>query len=136
MPASKTPKPRAPRPRLSISEKRRVVELALQGGASLRAIARQHGISNNTLHRWVGLHRAGKLEVERVYSATGASKTTFLPVTLGSAVRSLQSPRALPTSPGEVDVVELTIASGGVLRIETSALSIDLIRALVAELRR
>jgi transposase len=37
------------RQRLSLAEKRRIVEQALEPGASVAAIARQHGINDNLI---------------------------------------------------------------------------------------
>lgn len=122
---------------MPISEKRRIVERILREGTAISALAREYGVNRHTLYHWQALYRAGKLETEPIsMSRASASSTTFLPVTIGSAARSSGSPRGLTAIAGEVSVVELTISSGALLRIEASALSIDLIRALIAELRR
>ena len=47
--------------RLSLAEKRRIVEQALEPGASVAAIARQHGINDNLIFNWRKLYLAGRM---------------------------------------------------------------------------
>jgi transposase len=49
------------RQRRSIAEKRRIVELAMQPGASVAAVGRQHGVNANLVHYWRNLYRQGRL---------------------------------------------------------------------------
>jgi transposase len=70
------------RQRRSIAEKRRIVELAMQPGASIARIAREHGVNANMVHYWRKLYREGRL---------GQNKTDsirLLPVAVGEAVAS------------------------------------------------
>ncbi len=127
MAGSKAQNRRSPRTRLPVSEKRRIVELTLREGASVRAIAREHGVNRNSLYQWQALYRAGKLGAQPVPSAT------FLPVTV---VPIGPAPRDASRSSSASGVVHLMLASGATLRIETDALDAGLICALVAELRR
>ncbi|HEY9084924.1 MAG TPA: transposase [Candidatus Tyrphobacter sp.] len=64
MPGSKAPKQRAPRRRWPIAEKRRIVELTLRDGASIRAVAREQGVHPTSLCHWKVLYRAGKLNAQ------------------------------------------------------------------------
>lgn len=137
MAASKAPKQRLPYRRIPLAEKRRIVELTLREGASISAVAREYGVNRHSLYQWQALYRAGKLDAQpSSASRADASGAMFLPVTIATAVRPARSARSFRADAGGMNVVELTISSGAVLRIETSALSIDLIRALIAELRR
>lgn len=122
MAASRTRNPRPAHPHLPTAEKRRIVELTLREGASLRAVAHDHGISRNSLRRWQALYHAGKL-VPSV--RIGAPIPGFVPVTLAPSAEARRK-----------SVVELGFSSGSTLRIETDALDADLIRAVVAALRR
>lgn len=132
---SKTSYQRAPRRRLPLSEKRRIVELTLREGASIRAIAHEHGISRNSLRRWQMLYRSGKLGARPVSRArAGRSSATFLPVTIAPAVP--RSARAVARDASAANVVQVMFASGATLRIETAALDAELICALAAELQR
>jgi transposase len=49
------------RQRRSIAEKRRIVELAMQPGASIARVAREHGVNSNMVHYWRNLYRQGRL---------------------------------------------------------------------------
>jgi transposase-like protein len=44
------------------AEKRRIVQLTLVEGASVVAIAHEHGVHPNSLGQWKALYRAGKLD--------------------------------------------------------------------------
>jgi transposase-like protein len=135
MTGSKVGKQRVRRRRLPLSEKRRIVELTLGKGASIRAIAREQGVNRNSLYQWQALYRAGKLTVEGAPRAhVKAASATFLPVTIAPAPRALQ-----PVSGGRssgVSIVQLTLGSGATLRIEAGALDAGFVCALIAELRR
>ena len=135
MAASHAPSQRTPHRRLPLSEKRRLAELTLRPGASVLAIAREHGVSRNSLYHWQALYRAGKLNAESTpRTRSAASSATFLPVTIAAAGRAPHSPAGAPSS--ALSVVQLTLASGATLRIEAGGLDAGLICALVAELRR
>ena len=49
------------RQRRSIAEKRRIVELAMQPGASIARVAREHSVNANMVHYWRNLYRQGRL---------------------------------------------------------------------------
>jgi transposase len=51
----------AKRQRRSIAEKRRIVELAMQPGASIARIAREHGVNANMVHYWRKLYHQDQL---------------------------------------------------------------------------
>ena len=130
--AAKKQRQRAPRHHRPPAEKRRMVELTLRAGASLRAIAREHGVHPNSLRRWKTLYRAGVLEVQSTPRVEAPpAKATFVPVSL------VQQPCPCVLIAGacgaERSVVQLTLSSGATLRIETGALDAALVCALVAD---
>ncbi len=134
MPGSKTSNQRGSRRRLPLSEKRRIVELTLHDGASLRSVAREQGVNRNSLYQWQALYRAGKLNAARTPRARAvAPRATFLPVTIAAAGRALRPPG---TQSSAWSIVQLMLASGASMRIETGPLDAGLICALVAELRQ
>ena len=49
------------RRRRSLTEKRRIVEQALEPGACVAEIARQHGINDNLIFNWRKLYLSGRL---------------------------------------------------------------------------
>ena len=76
------------RQRLSLAEKRRIVEQALEPGASVAAIARQHGINDNLIFNWRKLYLAGRM------GEVGLNGGQLLPVKIAdrhSAARGLAS---------------------------------------------
>lgn len=134
MAALKSSNRRAPRLRLPPAEKRRIVELTLEEGASVRAIAREHGVNRNSLYQWQTLYRAGKLGAQPRARAGAPTAAAFLPVTIAPIVR-------MRRAGGDADaqgssVIQLMLASGATLRIETVAVDAGLIGVLMAELRR
>jgi transposase-like protein len=139
MAATKAPKPRAPRRHWPPAEKRRIVELTLRAGASLGAIAHDHGVHPNSLGQWKALYRAGKLDAQ-VKSAPRLSsaepRPTFVPVSLVPAMRRPQPAARPDATAGRTGIVQLVLASGATLRVETDALDAALVCALVAELQR
>lgn len=135
MPASKASKQHGPRRRIPLSEKRRLVELTLHDGASIRSVAREQGVNRNSLYQWLALYRAGKLNAEPAPHARAvASRATFLPVTIAAAGRAPQAASSMSSSASSI--VQLMLASGATMRIETGPLDAGLICALVAELRQ
>ncbi len=64
------------RQRRSIAEKRRIVELAMQPGASVARVAREHGVNANMVHYWRKLYRQGRLGENK------ANSVRLLPVSV------------------------------------------------------
>ena len=56
------------RQRRSIAGKRKIVELAMQPGASVARVAREHGVNANMVHYWRNLYRQGRLAGEQTDS--------------------------------------------------------------------
>lgn len=139
MAATESPTQRVPRSRWPAAEKRRIVELAQRPGASVPAIAREHNVNPNCLYRWMRLYRARKLDAQvkaapRVASLGASAR--FVPVNVVRAMRS-PHPAAQPdAAAARSGIVQLVLASGATLRIETGALDTALVCAIVAELRR
>ena len=139
MAATESPTQRVPRSRWPAAEKRRIVELAQRPGASVPAIAREHNVNPNCLYRWMRLYRARKLDAQgkaapRVASLGASAR--FVPVNVVRAMRS-PHPAAQPdAAAARSGIVQLVLASGATLRIESGALDAALVCALVAELRR
>src|ERR1035438_3037782 len=98
MAATTAPKARAQRRSWPLAEKRRIVELSLGAGATVLAIAREHGVRTASLHRWMSLYRAGKLDAQvrsGPHVVGPAVSAPFVPVRLVSEVRGTQ-PAARP----------------------------------------
>jgi transposase len=138
--AARAPKQRAPHRRRPLAEKRRLVELTLQPGSSLGAIAREHGVYPNSLRQWKALYLAGKLEAQPQPTSSldvdaPAASAKFLPVSLIRPVPKQPETRPAARACGN-SVVQLVLASGASLSIETNAIDAAFVCALLAELRR
>jgi len=123
---------KVPRRHHPLSEKRRIVELALREGSSFAAIAREQGVHPNSLRRWNALYRVGKLSAVSAPATrtAGATSSMFVPVTITPGA---QLARDLGESPS---LVQITLSCGSTLRIESGALDGGLVCALVAQLQR
>jgi transposase len=82
----------AKRQRRSIAEKRRIVELVMQPGASIARVAREHGVNANMVHYWRKLYREGRLGENK------ADSVHLLPVAVSEAVPTPVVPPAMPLS--------------------------------------
>ncbi len=139
MAATPAPKQRATRRRLSPAEKRRIVELTLVEGASLPAIAREHGVHPNSLGQWKSRYLAGQLDTPHNPAArvrSTVASAMFVPVSVVAEVRRAQSAASCDSAIARSAVMQLVLASGTTLRIETSALDAAFVCAVVAELQR
>ena len=122
---------RAARRRWTTEEKRCIVELALKGGRSSRALAREHGVHANSLCQWKVLYHAGKLDAPGRAGSSPGVRATLVPVSVPPEPEGSNEGDARRRS-----VVELRLVSGAIVRIESHAIDASLIRALIAELRR
>lgn len=136
MVGARAPKQSRPRRRLPIAEKRRIVELTLQPGTSIHAVAREQGVNRSSLYQWQARYRSGKLEIQpSAASRLGGyiSTAQFLPVTIATAAPIL---RPVGDCGGGASVVQIALPSGVTLRIETAVLDAAFICALVAQVQR
>lgn len=71
----------------TVQEKRRIVEEALQPGASVARVARTHGVNANQLFGWRRLYLEGRLELEN-RERPGLLAVRVVPGVRGAARRS------------------------------------------------
>lgn len=104
---------RGPYRRHSLAFKRAVVELALQPGASLSRIAREHDLNTNQVFGWRRAYQAGRLDSPR--------SPAMVPVEIVSDPRAETSSRE-PTAPAQTGDGVLVIESRyGRLRVQGRA---------------
>src|SRR5258707_11825478 len=98
------------RQRRSIAEKRRIVEEALEPGASVARVARAHGVNANQLFAWRRLYLQGQLEP--------ANRETpgLLAVRVMRGAREAARRRNAPAVWGTIQV-ELTKGTGRIVRM-------------------
>jgi len=120
------------RQRRSIAEKRRIVELAMQPGASIARIAREHGVNANMVHYWRKLYREGRLGESKINSVR------LLPVSVSeAAVAAVVEPlQKLSPSPSTASLGSIYIEFPKIhLRIEPGA-DAALLRLVLESLQR
>jgi transposase-like protein len=144
MTESRSSDQRVPR-RWPLAEKRRIVELTLREGASISAIAREHGLHPTCLSHWRSTYRDGTLvgrSPRTPRASNGASSTTLLPVTITSASASPEGLSRMPVvrasngSGQEINSVRLTFSSGTTLEVQTRTLDSAFVCALIAQAQR
>jgi len=112
---------REPKHYRTVEEKRRIVEEALQAGASVARVARAHGVNANQVFAWRRLYRQGRLErranetrallpVRLVDSRSEASQSTVTPVRrTPSGVIHIEVPKGQLRVTGCVDADALRV---------------------------
>jgi transposase-like protein len=130
-----TPANSAMRKHRSNDERRRIVELTFEKGASITQIAREHGMHPTSLSHWRSLYQSGKLSAD-ASSAPVAQKSAFFPIALTQEnVTNMPPSTATSVQERERNIVQLTLPSGATVRIETTSLDVVLLRALVAQVQ-
>ena len=88
----------------TVSEKRRIVELTFEPGASVALVARAHGVNANQLFKWRRALKRGEL-VE-----PAATATSLLPVMLSAPCEAVDAT-------GQVDAKESPAACGSIVSV-------------------
>ena len=116
-----------PRRRRSALERRRIVEEALEAGASVARVALKHGVNANQVFQWRRLHRDGKL------GAPASSAMKLLPV---SVVEDQVAPKAEPEASVHERCGAIHVELPGGVRISLEG-DVDpaIIRAVLKSLR-
>jgi transposase len=108
----------------SVAEKRRIVELTLEQGASVALVARAHGVNANQVFKWRRAFERGEL------SEPGAASTGLLPVTVSAVCESALRASGVherPMSPASIHIefpgrVLISVGSGADPRLLRSIL--------------
>ena len=100
------------RRRWPVEEKVRILEEAMQPGASIAAIADRHGMSRSLLFNWRRQARQGEM--------AGVTPVEFAPVRIAAPALTAAVPRRrLPGRPARRHgMVEITLTNGRVLRVD------------------
>jgi transposase len=112
----------------SVSEKRQIVHLTMEPGASVAEVARVHGLNANQVFKWRRAFERG--ELTEPYAA-------LLPVMVSSLTepeveRAEQLPQTQPTSSGSIHI---ELPGRAVISVESGADQF-LIRAILESLRK
>jgi len=110
-----------------IAEKRRIVELTLQPGTSVKSVAEEYQLDTSTLSQWRTHYRKGLLEQMPRTKKAKNRQTDFLPVTINAA----------PTIKGSAHaIVTIQISSEVSLKIEAETLDYSALGTLIAQIRQ
>jgi transposase len=96
----------------SVAEKRRIVELTLQAGASVAKVAQAEGVNSHQIFDWRRAYLKGKLEPK------GRQSAALLPVVLSPAEASAVTVDATVAEKGLIQ--SLAAKLGGAIHIELS----------------
>jgi transposase len=99
----------------SVAEKRRIVELTLEAGASVALVARAHGVNANQVFAWRRAFRSGGL------AGPAAPATALLPVTVSTASEAeIHEPAAEQRQP-TVGTIHIEFPGIALIRVEGGA---------------
>jgi transposase len=91
----------------TVEEKRRIVEEALQPGASVARVARAHGVNANQLFTWRRLYRQGRLE------AKIGETPALLPVrVIGASITEAERSAAAPARRTPSGMIHVEVPKG------------------------
>jgi transposase len=111
-----------------VEEKRRIVEEALQPGASVALVARAHGVNANQLFGWRRLYQQGRLE------AKVGEMPALLPVrVIGASVTEAERSTAAPTRRTPCGMIHIELPKGQLRiagRVDAEALRVVLEKLL------
>ena len=112
----------------TVEEKRRIVEEALQPGASVALVARAHGVNANQLFGWRRLYQQGRLE------AKVGETPALLPVrVIGASVTEAERSTAVPTRRTPSGMIHVELPKGQLRiagRVDAEALRVVLEKLL------
>jgi transposase len=112
----------------SVAEKRRIVELTLEPGASVALVARAHGVNANQVFAWRRALKRGEL-AEPV-----AASTALLPVTLAApGGAEMREPTA--QQPATFGSIHIEFPGRATISVESGA-DATLLRAILESLRK
>jgi transposase len=118
-----------PRRRHALSEKRRIVELTFQPGASVAQVARANGVNANQVFGWRRAFERGEL-VEPV-----SGSTALLPVTVSSASDSPIGKAASREEPSVCGSIHIELPGRALISVESGA-DAALLRSILESLRK
>ena len=114
-----------PRRRRSVEEKRRIVQEALQPGASVAVVARRNDLNANVLFLWRSKYLKGEM-------GAPSSDPPLIPVKLVDPDQESVSARPREYKPCAEDIIELKTAAGVQLKV-SGALVQATLREILAQ---
>jgi transposase len=109
----------------SVSEKRQIVQLTLEPGASVAEVARAHGVNANQVFKWRRAFERGELT---------ESSTALIPVTVTRANESPGDAEEVPQA-SSGGAIHIELPGRAVLSVESGA-DPSLVRSILESLRK
>ena len=110
----------------TIAEKRRIVELTLEPGASVAEVARAHGMNANQVFKWRRAYERGEL-IEPC--------SALLPVTVSAVAQIPSEPSTEQQSPVSGGSIHIEIPGVATISIESGA-DCSVVRQILESLRK
>lgn len=110
----------------TIAEKRRIVELTLEPGASVAEVARAHGMNANQVFKWRRAYERGEL-IEPC--------SALLPVTVSAVAQIASEPSTEQQSPVSGGSIHIEIPGVATISIESGA-DCSVVRQILESLRK
>lgn len=108
----------------SVTEKRQIVQLTMEPGASVAEVARAHGVNANQLFKWRRAWERGELS---------DGSPALLPVQLSSPVEALEA--ALQEQVSDGGSIHIELAGSVRIRVERGA-DLELVRCILASVKK
>jgi transposase len=103
------------RRRRSVAEKRRIVELTLEPGASVALVARAHGVNANQVFAWRRAFKSGEL------ADRAAPATALLPVTVSAPCEAGVCEPAAERQRATVGTIHIEFPGRAMISVERGA---------------
>jgi transposase len=113
----------------SVAEKRRIVELTLEPGASVALVARAHGVNANQVFAWRRAFRNGEL------SEPAVATTALLPVTVTVPGEVEMREPAVQQQPAACGSIHIEFPGRAMISVECGA-DAALLRSILESLRK
>ena len=115
----------------SVAEKRRIVELAQEPGASVALVARANGVNANQVFKWRRAFETGELV------DPAAASTALLPGTLSTACEMAIEPReaGMQGPPPQAGSIHIELPGRAMISVECGA-DVALLRSILESLRK
>ena len=113
----------------SVAEKRRIVELTLEPGASVALVARAHGVNANQVFAWRRAFKSGEL------AEPAAPATALLPITVSAPCEAEIRERAGEQQQATVGTIHIELPGRALISVESGA-DPALLRSILESLRK
>jgi transposase len=106
---------RRPRRRHALSEKRRIVELTFQPGASVSQVAQVNGVNANQVFKWRRAFERGEL------AELSSRSTALLPVTVSASCEAMTQEASAQPQPATSGSIHIEFSGRASISVECGA---------------